>query len=443
MLSRSKICIAIGALVPVTAMAGPFSPFEARGFAMGGAGVASAEYAAATLYNPALLAIKTDSNRFSFIAPSLGVSATGNEGAFKNAQDFADSNSLEHFSNAASNYEDALSAYRSNQSVQNGAQLTQASTNLRSTSDSLLKDLQSVNQKAFQVGGGGTFALAIPRWEYKAALSLSTEFAARVTLDVAQSDLNQIGTTVNKIDNATQEIVANGGSISGPNAQQVVDSQGNLILNGDNVASKAHILGVAVTDIGLSMARQFVIQDQSILVGITPKIQNIATVAKAVDIDTNDVHVNDTKKTYTGFNVDVGVAKQFEEGRLQNLRVGLVVRNLIPHTYKTMDANQEVKIAPQARIGAAYSTNYFTVTSDLDLTSNKIVGQGKEASQYVAFGAELNAWSIAKLRAGFRNDLKSKISAVTAGVSLLGLQISAAYAQDREAAVVMQFSGSF
>ena len=441
MLSRSKICIAIGALAPVAAMAGPFSPFEARGFAMGGAGVASAEYAAASLYNPALLAVKTDSTRFSFIAPSLGVSATGNEGAFKNAQDFADNKSLDGFSDAAKAYENALSAYQYNQSDPNGPTLTQSANSLKTASDALLKDLQSVNQKASQVGAGGTLAIALPRWEYKGALSISTEAAARVTLDVASSDTAQLNTTVNDVVSATKAITdANNGSIPTNN---VVNSSGELILNGDNVASKAHVLGVAVTDIGLSMARQFSIQDHSFLVGITPKIQNVATVAKSVDIDTGDTKVNDTKKTYTGFNVDVGLAKQFEEGTFQNVRVGFVVRNLIPHTYKTMDPNQDVKITPQARIGAAYSTKFYTLTSDFDLTSNKIVGQGKEASQYVAFGAELNAWSVAKLRAGFRNDLKSKISTVTAGFSLLGVQVSAAYAQDREAALLMQFSGTF
>ena len=71
MVSRSNICIAIGALLaPALTLAAPFTPFEARGFAMGGAGVASSEHAAASLYNPALLAIKSETTRFRSLRPA-------------------------------------------------------------------------------------------------------------------------------------------------------------------------------------------------------------------------------------------------------------------------------------------------------------------------------------------------------------------------------------
>lgn len=441
MMSRSHICCAIACLLaPAASFAAPFSPFEARGFAMGGAGVASAEYAAATLYNPALLAIKSESNRFSFIAPSFGVAAVGNDGAVQSAQDFADSESLDRFASAADLYGAELDQFRS--VGNNGSSLTSAASSLKAASDALLKDLRSVSQKSFQIGAGGSLAIAVPRWEYKAALSVSNETFARVTLDVAQSDLDSVNNTVSLIEQATQDVV-NGTENSSSAADQVFDENGDLKLTGDNIASKARILGVSVTDIGVSMARQFSLMEQSFMVGITPKIQNIATIAQETDIDSDTVKFNDAKKTYTGFNLDVGLAKQFEEGRFQNVRVGMVIRNLIPHTYKTVVPGQEVKISPQVRLGAAYNHKFFTITSDLDVTSNKIVGTGKDASQVFALGAEVNAWNVAKLRAGYRNDFKAKYGALTAGISLFGLQISGAYAKDREAAVLAQFSGSF
>ena len=57
-----RLALAVTLSLPAWSLAAPFSIFEARGYAMGGAGVASSEHAAAALYNPALLAAKPDQN---------------------------------------------------------------------------------------------------------------------------------------------------------------------------------------------------------------------------------------------------------------------------------------------------------------------------------------------------------------------------------------------
>jgi hypothetical protein len=198
-----------------------------------------------------------------------------------------------------------------------------------------------------------------------------------------------------------------------------------------------------VADFGVSFAKAFTVADESVLLGLTPKIQQVNTVAYDADVDSTEFKFSDNKKTSTGFNLDLGVAKTFEAGRYENLRLGLVVRNLIPHTYKTSLSNQDVKMTPQLRVGAAWVGKYGTVTSDLDLTANKIVGTGSDSSQVFALGGEVNAWNVAKLRLGFRNDIKAKYSAITAGVSLLGIQLSTAYSKDRELAALLQFGASF
>ncbi|MFN4266982.1 MAG: conjugal transfer protein TraF [Aquabacterium sp.] len=446
MMQRTLIGSALAILLaPSMVGAAPFSPFEARGFAMGGAGVASSEYAAATLYNPALLAVSSNSNRFSFIAPALGASVSGSEGAVDKMQKFNDNQSLQGFNNAATTYNGALSAYLNATSDPNAQNALNAAANaLQTASDLLLTDLQSVNAKTFQVGAGGTFAIAVPKWDNKVAFSLSTEFFGRATTDVTSSDLNTIDTLVTKVVNATSEIIAANGNLNGPEASEVI-AGGEVVLGGDNrkPTSRVHVLGAAVTDIGVSIARQITLGEQQFMLGITPKIQQVATVAFEADVDTNEIEFSENKKTATGFNIDVGVAKQFTEGRWQNLRVGAVVRNLIPRTYKTMIPTQEVKVSPQLRVGAAYQGSFYTLTSDLDVTANTVVGQGQEQSQIWAVGGELNGWNVAKFRLGYRNDLKSNYGAITAGLSLFGVQLSGAYAKDREASAVLQFSGTF
>ena len=64
--------------------------FEARNFAMGGAGVASSHYLAAGWANPALLTNCTETDRFGMILPTVGVLANDKDGLLKDVEDFVD-----------------------------------------------------------------------------------------------------------------------------------------------------------------------------------------------------------------------------------------------------------------------------------------------------------------------------------------------------------------
>jgi F plasmid transfer operon, TraF, protein len=433
-----RIALAVALALPALAQATPFSIFEARGFAMGGAGVAASEYAAASLYNPALLAAPSDSNRFSFIFPALGARVSGSDGAVTAVQDFNDNKSIDKMTAAADAFSAVYDACQANPGSCNTSDLQAKSGQLASATGLLKTDLLALNGKTYNVNAGGVMAMAFPKWEYKGALSLNVEFFGRATPIIDSADLVDVDTVINGL-----QTYANSGNINDLNT--VVDGNGDVKVgsNNDDYQSKFKVIGVAVADFGISLAKPFVIAEETVLVGITPKIQQVRTVAYTANVDNTDFDLNENSKTGTGFNVDVGLAKTFEAGRFENVRLGLVVRNLIPHTYKTADATQDVKLSPQVRIGAAWSGKWGTITSDLDLTANKIVGSGSDASQVFALGGELNAWNVAKLRLGFRNDIKAKYSAVTAGVSLLGVQLSGAYSQDREVAALLQFGASF
>ncbi len=437
-LTPHRLALAVALTLPAMAQATPFSIFEARGFAMGGAGVASSEHAAASLYNPALLAVSGDSNRFSFIAPGVGASVTGNAGAIQAAQDINDHKTIDKMSSAASAFESAYQACLGSGCVNNGP-LKAASATLANAAAVVKSDLGGLDGKTYQVGAGAVMAVALPKWEYKGALSVNVAFFGRATPNVVQQDLSDIQTVVTNANdyatNGNPGVVAN-----------VLDSNGNVKVgsgNGD-YQSSIKVVGVAITDIGVSFAKAVTVGDTGLLVGLTPKIQQVRTVAYTANVDNNDFDLNKNKKTDNGFNIDLGLAKTFEpDSGYDNLRLGLVVRNLIPHTYKTTDPTQDVKLAPQLRVGAAWVGKYGTLTSDLDLTANKVVGTGTESSQIFALGGELNAWNVAKLRAGYRQDFKAKTGAATVGVSLLGLQLSAAYSKDRELAAMLQFGASF
>ncbi len=433
-----RLALAVALTLPALAQATPFSIFEARGFAMGGAGVASSEHAAASLYNPALLAASSDTNRFSFIAPGVGASVSGNEGAIQAAKDINDHKTIDKMSAAAAAFETAYHACQGSGCVNDGP-LKTASANLADAAALVKSDLGALGGKTYQVSAGAVMAVALPKWEYKGALSVNVEFFGRATPNVVQQDLNDIQTVVTNAKdyavNGNLGVVAN-----------VVDINGNVKVgsgNGD-YQSNYKVVGVAVTDIGVSLAKAVTVGDTGLLLGLTPKIQQVRTVAYTANVDTKDFDLNKNKKTDNGMNVDLGLAKTFEAGSgYEHLRLGLVVRNLIPHTYKTSDPTQDIKMSPQVRVGAAWVGTYGTLTSDLDLTANKLVGSGSDASQILAVGGELNGWSVVKLRAGYRQDFKAKRGAATVGLSLLGVQLSAAYSHDRELAALLQFGASF
>jgi hypothetical protein len=442
-LNRQRLAAAIALTLPALSQATPFSIFEARGFAMGGAGVASSEQAAASLYNPALLAAPSDTNRFSFILPAVGVRASGTEGAVDAIKNLNDHNTIDNLTAAANNFSNAYNTCSANGTAVAGCQsnggLMSASRQVASAAAVVRDDLDALNGKVFNVNAGAVAAIALPKWEYKGALSLNVEFFGKATPTIASSDTAKVNTVI-----SGAQLYGASGNIS--DLSSFVDANGDLIVGdgGDSYSnSNFKVIGVAVADIGLSFAKAVNVGDTSLLVGLTPKIQQVSTVSYTANVDNSDFDLKKNKKTDSGFNIDLGLAKTFDaDSPYEKVRLGLVVRNLIPHTYKTVDA-QDIKMAPQVRVGAAWTGKYGTITSDLDLTANKIVGTGSDASQVFAIGGEFNAWNVLKLRAGYRNDIKAKYGAVTAGVSLLGVQLSAAYAKDRELAAMLQFGASF
>jgi hypothetical protein len=437
-LTPRRLALAVAMTLPGLAQAAPFTLFEARSFGMGGAGVAAAEHAAAALFNPALLAAKSETGSFSFIAPGLGASASGNKGAIDAVTAIDDHQSVDRLTQAADAFQAAYNACSAG-GCNNDPALRTASGQVASAAQVVLDDLRGLDGKTYQVAAGGVMAVALPQWEYKGALSLNVEFHGRATPTVAATDLNDAQLVVTGASN-----YASSGAPAALNTF-IDTATGDILVGTSNsdYESNFKVVGVAVADIGVSLAKAFTVADQTLLVGITPKIQQVNTVAYTANVDNVDFDLKQNKKTASGVNLDVGVAKVIEEGPLQDVRLGLVVRNLIPKTYKTSDPTQDVKMAPQLRVGAAWTGRWGTLTSDLDLTANKLVGGGSGSSQIIALGGELNAANIAKLRLGFRQDIKQKLGTLTAGVSLFGVQLSAAYSADREIAAMAQFGLSF
>ena len=67
---------------------------DARGFAMGGAGVATGSYPASPMYNPALAAEYTDRDNFGMLLPTIGLGIHDGDDLYNKVDDFIDVNNL-------------------------------------------------------------------------------------------------------------------------------------------------------------------------------------------------------------------------------------------------------------------------------------------------------------------------------------------------------------
>jgi len=212
-------------------------------------------------------------------------------------------------------------------------------------------------------------------------------------------------------------------------AQYFDQTTGQVVFNtNNNLQSTVDIRGVGLAEVGLALSHEFGTGDDAWGLGITPKIVKVTLFEYSASVnsrDTGNATGSDYTAKYSHVNFDLGLAKNYGNG----WRAGLVVKNVIPHTYEFKNAptpgatpvptGNSIKLKPQARIGASHSTSWSTVAMDLDLTTNDPAGLENQ-SQYLALGAELNAWDWAQLRLGYRANLKDS----TRNVPSVGLGLA-------------------
>ncbi|MBO6851056.1 MAG: conjugal transfer protein TraF, partial [Marinobacter sp.] len=117
--------------------------------------------------------------------------------------------------------------------------------------------------------------------------------------------------------------------------------------------------------------------------------------------DDFDDDENETKDS--GFNFDLGAAYSFGEQNEWN--AGAVVRNVIPMDLDSV-SGREMTLDPMVTAAIAYRGTFHVVTAELDLTKREAFGY-EDDTQWLAVGAEFDAFRYAQLRAGIRQNLAS------------------------------------
>ncbi len=361
------------------------------------------------------------------------------------------------------------------------AALTGETQDLEDTTFDLTNELSSISGRAIRGTFGANGAIAIPSKTFAAAVSVSGSafFSGRMfftdndkfLLNGYAEAINAYAGTTQAFTQASQELAqavenfetcedqngANSPSCSDEaaavdlsstnteNKQNALQSfsfakDGRTILstdpnNGDIVLaddlnSNVQIVAVGITEVALSLSRNFKISGQDIAIGITPKLQNIKTFNYVASVnDEEDIQqedVTDTEQNFSALNLDAGIAYQF--GSTNQWQVGLVAKNLISKDYET-ESNPDAKtgqttkttisLDTQFRGGISHTTDWTVVAFDLDLMENDPVAF-EAPTQYASIGAELDLYDTLQLRTGYRTNL----SASDASVVSVGLGFS-------------------
>ena len=405
-LSRPAVLLLVCAAGAAQAM--PFGIFDPRSMAMGGTGVSSGTAGNASYYNPALLAAARPKDRFAFEMMFAARVADPDK-----LQDDLDS-----MESSGNNLSTALNQFNQASTL---AQQQAAAGQLASALGSFQSSLQTVNNKALE---GNLFAspltVGVPGKDLGWAIhaGVRADFGAKLFFDPNDNAL------LTSYQNAAQTYANSGNPADLLALFALGDANTDGQLDDPNYQSHVDVRGAAFGEFGVSLAHEFQEWDK-LAVGITPKYVRVYTFDYTVNPQRSEITIDKGRKDYASGNFDIGLAKDFGSG----FRAGLVGKNMIPRTYTTVLGN-DIDVKPQLRAGASHHTSWTTVALDLDLTENKPLAFDKP-TRYAGIGAELNAWDILYLRAGYRADLTGNykgIPSVGLGLSIFGFHLDAAVA---------------
>lgn len=364
---------------------------EARNDAMGGTGVASANYGSGALINPALLAKAKQEDDVTVILPAVGAQISDKDDL---------RNEIDNINDKINGYKDFVDGLTQTQVLLNPGSVV---NQFQSAAGDLANELDFLRGKTAQAKAGAGIAVAIPTNTVSLAFVTKAQAHARVSTDIDQGDIDYLR------------------SIQGSSTQAILEASKAASLGSDQITR--HLNSVAsgraaiVWDYGIAMAHQFNVGGLPLSVGVTPKLQKTWVYNYTTSI--YDYHSDDWNKSQyrtekSGFNVDVGLAADVTD----HLTVGLTGQNLVSRNVDTQDIfirngmtgnvvnyKDTYQISPLVTAGVAWQNELLTLSADGDLTETKGFKSEKN-SQYVGVGAEIRPLNWLAVRAGYRADVK-------------------------------------
>lgn len=345
--------------------------FIARNAGMGGVGVASSNYDAAAVTNPALLTEYQERDDLALVIPSVGIEVSDENDVLDSLDVITD------------------------QFVTLGQQIVLGDdAGANTTKDSIITGLEDISGQPAYASLGGVIGVSRPGDTLGWAVTLQSEAEGGAFVDYDPADEALLD-------------------------QAILTGDITLL---DDVESQGFAIAAAVSELSLSLAREFSFGGLRYSLGITPKFQRVDTLIYSETVNSfdsdefkfsSDVFARDD----SGFNLDVGASLRFGK----KFNVGLVVKDLIEEDYATVmlqGFSAVYNVDTEATAGLAYNGSTLTLAVDMDLMKNKSFDQlGK--TQFLRAGVELNGFDWAQIRLGIRHDLEdTREDLFTLGIGL-------------------------
>lgn len=292
---------------------------------------------------------------------------------------------------------------------------------IKSYNSSKVNELQAAMDKidgsVLNANLGGVVAFGIPNRYISANIfgkAYVESFAAPVLADTCPNSTNSADCTLEKAQNSTINAVS-----------------------------------VAVTEVGISLAKYQTVLGQHMSFGISPKLQRIHTyIYQASFSDYEFKDFLDDGSGETTFNIDAGALWFHGPYRLGVSATNLVSRDI--QTRRINSVQYEYQIRPQITFGAGIVADYFSLSVDYDLNTDKRYKDFADDTQMIRVGGEIDIMRQLKLRAGYKKNLAYSDSedTVTAGIGLspLGLfqlDIGASYTNEKAMGAYVNFLASY
>ena len=404
---RFCIGLIIMLLASVSTAGTAFGVYDARTLGMGGAAVASADTSNAQFYNAALLAFneeieeRTRDSRLllPLLSPQLSKSAF-------DVEEIIGEDLGQDLSRAVDGFNLAPGAESAQAVIDASARLDRAVT--RIDDEDVFGDVYA------------GFAITEPGKHQGAAFFLGVRLIGGGAAEVSDEDL----ALLDDYQEGLLFVASNGAQ--GSAQPQLFDANGALLDPVDSITSTSEATGVAITELGVSIAQQTRLFGHDVAAGVSFKMTDVRVFEDVERLIDDRIDIDSNEESKVRFNLDAGLAKDFGD----RWRVGLAVKDIIPYSYET-SLGTSVKLRPRPRLGVAYQAGRVQIAADADLIANEPLGNERE-TQEAAVGAEWAPTDLIRLRAGFRADLRgSRNSFASAGAGFVWqrLAIDIAYAE--------------
>ncbi|WP_020210567.1 conjugal transfer protein TraF [Gilvimarinus chinensis] len=238
----------------------------------------------------------------------------------------------------------------------------------------LLDDISGANA---YVSGGASLAFAIPNNTLAATVFTRANVNASIVPLIDESDFDTLAT-----------------------------SAGNEFDSSD-LNSEVAIRGSVITEVGVALAKEINITETGQwLWGVTPKQVEAETffyIDSIGDFDEDNIDEDEQSISETFFNVDAGVT--YING---NLRYAMVVNNLLEQEVESVALGEKLSIKPQAIASVGYSLNWVNLDASVELNSAKNYALIDD-TQIARVGVEFGSHTWARLRLGYKTDIKSSL----------------------------------